>query len=139
MKHELVYSALVTPDGTLLESLHRLDYREHFDKNKKKYYLNGGLDFAIASNWGDEKFIRVYADEDYERVRQYAFRICRGEDGNRGPFVRVILAKLTDIHLESVIRHLTDVLRDDDQKSNTHYRLLKLEKAYRQSKQIWTL
>lgn len=139
MKHELVYSALVTPDGTLLESLHRHDFKQHFDKNKKMYFIDGGLDYVRATMNGDEKFIRVYADEEFEKVRLYAYRICRGEDGNRGPFVRVVLAKLTDVHLESVLRHLTDVLRDDDQKSNTHYRLLKLEKAYRQSKQIWTL
>lgn len=139
MKHELVYSALITPDGTILESLHRHDFKKYEDKNHKTYILDGGLDYVHSSCNGDEKFIQVYADEDFEKVRLYAYRVARGADGKGGPFVRVPLAVLTDIHLESVLVHLNGVLDDRAKLSNTHYRLLKMEKAWRIAKQVWTL
>jgi hypothetical protein len=101
--------------------------------------IDGGTEYIRCSANGDEKFISVYANEDFEKVRKYAYRITRGEDGARGPYSKICLADLTDIHLESVILHLEDTLNDYDKEHNTHFRLLKMEKAYRISKQIWTL
>lgn len=128
MKHELVYSALVTPDGTVLESLHRHDYKEHFDEKKRRtYMLDGGLDYIQRSDWGDERLISVYSTEPYEKVRDYAYRIER----KKGSFVRVVLSALADDRLKHAFAFLDERLSEHDKELDTHYQLLKLEIAYR--------
>ncbi len=41
---KLIRSCLETPDGTILQSRSRHDYRQHLDANGKTYMLDGGLD-----------------------------------------------------------------------------------------------
>ena len=56
----LVYNAIRTPDGTVLESRHCHDYVTHVDKNGKEYILDGGLDYVRRSINGDEVLLQVY-------------------------------------------------------------------------------
>lgn len=133
MKHELVYSALVTPDGTVLESLHRHDYRDHYDeKTQRRYMIDGGLDYVRRSAWGDEEMIRVYSTEPFEKVRQYAYRVERG----RGSFGRVAICNLSNERLDQVFAELDLKLSDRDKELDTHYQLLKLETAYRDKNKV---
>ena len=37
----LVYNAIRTPDGTVIESMHRHDYKAYLDKNGKEYMVMG--------------------------------------------------------------------------------------------------
>ena len=66
--NNVVYSALRTPDGTLLESKHRHDFVSHEDANGKTYMLDGGLDYIRSSCNGDEVFIEVTLDYPHEIV-----------------------------------------------------------------------
>jgi len=41
----IVYNAIQTPDGTVIQSKYRHDYVEYTDKNGQYYMVDGGLDY----------------------------------------------------------------------------------------------
>ena len=102
---KLIYSALKTPDGTILESKHRHDYVEHTDKNGKYYMLDGGTDYIRCSDPGDAEFIQVYDDDPIEKVREY-FRWGVNYDKDQNLLPETEWRKLKDLatdHLEVLI------------------------------------
>ena len=123
----IIYSALRTPDGTVLESLHRHDYKTHTDLNGREYMLDGGTDYVRCSNNGDEEFITVYDDEPYERVRQYAYRLGYGKPGapDYGKFRKTTFDKMTDEHLQASLDY------HGVTKGGSHWCLLLKEKLFR--------
>ena len=44
-KERIVSNRIRTPDGTILESMHRHDYVTYTDANGKEYMVDGGLDY----------------------------------------------------------------------------------------------
>lgn len=129
MKHELIYRALKTPDGTILHSSHRHDYVTHEDKNGNHYMLDGGLDYCRRSVNGDEEIIEVYADEPFEKVRQYAYRIGYGKPGAEDYGKRRItfFKDMTYEHLKASIEYCNKFKMYTD----VHYMLLNREVNYR--------
>lgn len=97
MKH-IVYSALQTPDGTIIESKHRHDYVTHHDKNDKEYMIDGGHDeLKWTSGHGDEKFILVYDDDPFEEVRKVFKWVCEKQ--------YIKLMEITNDHLEALCNY----------------------------------
>ena len=126
MTRNIIYNALRTPDGTILESLHRHDFRTYVDKNGKTYMIDGGCDYVRCSANGDEEFITVYDDEPFERVRQYAYRLGYGKPGSSdyGRFRKTTLAQMSDEHLQASLDYVTN-------KGGDHWCLLLREKMFR--------
>jgi hypothetical protein len=104
MERQMIYSAMRTPDGTLLESLHRHDYREHLDKNGVYYMIDGGLDYVRYSGDGQQEWIQYYDDDDYEIVRtHWHWGRNYDKDMNLLPKTEwVKLCDLTDGHLKAL-------------------------------------
>ena len=106
MERQIVYNAMITPDGTLLESLHGHDYKTHTDKNGVFYMIDGGLQgYTRYSGDGQQKFIQIYADDDFELVRTH-WHWGRNYDKDMNLLPRtewVKLCEITDDHLEALI------------------------------------
>lgn len=69
---DIIYSAVVTPDGTLLESRHRHDYKEYVDANGETYMIDGGCDYVRSSvNKEPAKFIQLTEEDPIEVIREY--------------------------------------------------------------------
>jgi len=102
MKHLLV-NAIVTPDGTMLESTHRHDYQEHKDANGETYILDGGINYIRRSlNQIPAKDASVYSDDPHEIIRE-AFRWGTRGPGRLEPLKWKILATLEDDHIEAIL------------------------------------
>ena len=97
---KLIRNAIRTPDGTVLESTHRHDYKTYTDKNGKTYMIDGGLDYVRCSNNGDEVFLTVTNKDPFILVREVFKRwnMFTGE--------WVSLSKMTNDWLENTIEFL---------------------------------
>jgi len=99
---EILRNRMRTPDGTMLHSVHRHDYREHQDANGKVYMLDGGLDYVRCSAHGDEELITVTTDDSHSVIREAVTWGTYGKNGDE-PFKRVKLANMTDDHIAACI------------------------------------
>lgn len=98
----LIYSAMRTPDGTVIESRYRHDYVTHKDANGKTYMLDGGLDYLRASMHGDEEFISVTIEDGHDKVREYLTWGTRGPNGDQ-PLRYVKLKDMDTDHIEACL------------------------------------
>lgn len=144
---KIVYNAIQTPDGTILESTHRHDYKEHIDENGKTYIIDGGLDYVRRSNNGDEKVLTKYQDQPHKQIREYAFRSGYGKPGtpDYGTFRITRIANMDDEYLDEAIKyiknaiyntnHITSLINDlDDDEHPFALQILLNEKEYRTKK-----
>ena len=46
---KVLVSGMICPDGTVLYSRHRHDYKSHTDSNGEWYMIDGGLDYVKSS------------------------------------------------------------------------------------------
>lgn len=105
MERQLVYSAIRTPDGTLLESRHVHDFVTHKDKNGETYMLDGGYDYIRTSvNIQKPEELFLYSDSPHEELREVISRGSRGEDGKQ-PLKYIKLKDIDDEHLEALIKY----------------------------------
>jgi len=111
MERKLVYNAIRTPDGKVLESWSRHDYNVYQDANGKKYMIDGGLSYHRRSNNGDEVELCVYSDEPFEKVRQFASRAGYGKPNSKdyGVFRRTTYQNMSDEYVANAIRFLKDL------------------------------
>lgn len=98
----IIYNALRTPDGTVLESAHRHDYKEYVDSNGKTYMIDGGLDYIRASANGDEVFLTVYSDGPHDDIREFMKWGTRGKDGKQ-PLRYVALKDMDTDHIQACL------------------------------------
>lgn len=96
MERKIVQNAVQTPDGTILVSTHRHDYKEHVDaKNGKTYIVDGGLDYIRRTSHEPLDDLAIYDDERFEDIRLKLLRGGRGIDGTE-PLKYVRLCNMSD-------------------------------------------
>ena len=99
---DILSSRMKTPDGTILESLHRHDYVTHIDANGKEYMLDGGCEYVRCSANGDEEMLTVTSDDSHGLIREV---VKWGTYGIRGdePLRYVTIAGLNPYHLRAIL------------------------------------
>lgn len=113
--NKLLCNRIRTPDGTILESLHRHDYRTYVDKNGLEYMVDGGLDYARRNVHNEHPYeeLSVYSDDPHEVIRQAFKWGTRGVDGKQ-PIKFIPLQELTDDHIEAILdtqTHISTTIR----------------------------
>ena len=99
----LIYNAIQTPDGTILQSKHRHDYRSHNDANGKTYVIDGGLDYIRSTIHADQVSLALYDDEPHEVQAQH---LTWGTFGIRGdqPRREIPIAEMETSHIEAILK-----------------------------------
>ena len=100
--NSLIRNAMQTPDGTILESTHRHDYKTHTDANGKEYMVDGGLDYLRRSIHDDQIDLSEYDDAPHERQRELLTWGTYGINGDQ-PLQYKTIAEMETGHLEAVI------------------------------------
>jgi hypothetical protein len=121
----LLSNAIVTPDGTVLQSFHRHDYKEYKDANGETYMVDGGLDYLrrnITKTPATE--ISVTDESDFDLIREQFQWGTRGKDGLQ-PLTWVALRDLDTSHIEAILETQTQL-------SPAMVRLFKDELIFRQ-------
>lgn len=99
---QLIRNAIQTPDGTVLESYHRHDYKSHTDANGERYIIDGGLDYIRTSqNKVPAKSLALTTDDPHEVVREHLKWGTYGKNGDEA-LKWVSLSEMSSEHILAV-------------------------------------
>ena len=100
----LVYNAIRTPDGTVLESTHRHDYKSYLDKNGKEYMVDGGLEYIRRNVYADTPYeeLSVYTTDGHDKVREVVKWGTYGINGDQ-PLTRILLKDMSTEHIQACL------------------------------------
>jgi len=103
----LVYNAIRTPDGTVLESKHRHDYVTYQDKNGKEYMVDGGLEYTRRNFHADAPYeeLSVYTTDGHDRVREAVRWGTYGINGDQ-PLTHILLKDMNTEHIEACLENV---------------------------------
>jgi hypothetical protein len=112
----IVCNRIRTPDGTILESMHRHDYRTYVDANGLEYMVDGGLDYTRRNVHENAPYteLSVYSDSPHDVIREVFKWGTRGKDG-RQPLKYVPLKDLTTEHIDAILKtqdHIQQYIRN---------------------------
>ena len=120
MEPILLVSAIITPDGTVLESTHRHDYQTYTDANGEEYMIDGGTDYirrSVNKERATDAF--VYTNDPHEVIREAFKWGTYGKYGEQ-PLEMKLLKSLDTEHIEAILRtqtqlksHITKVFEDE--------------------------
>ncbi|MDB4408927.1 hypothetical protein N9165_02575 [Akkermansiaceae bacterium] len=106
---QLIRNAIKTPDGTILESKHRHDYKEYTDANGKEYMVDGGLAYIRRSEHEDQVDMCLYDNEPHEiQSKLLTWGSC-GINGDQ-PMRWIPIVDMDTAHIEAVLKlkHLNE-------------------------------
>lgn len=129
--NRLVLNRIRTPDGTILTSYYRHDYKTYTDKNGLTYMVDGGLDYLRRNDHPYEE-LSVYEDAPWEKIRESFHRGTYGKNGDE-ELHWVPMSEMSNKWLESCISY-NSYLGQDKSFSSDMYRK---ELDYRKIKNIF--
>ena len=115
----LLANWVMCPDGTMIPSMHRYDYREHITIDNYKIEIetgiipaetrnttvDGGIDYLRRG--GEYTEMSVYSDDPFEVIRRFVCRCGRGKDSKQ-PLTCVPLFRMSDEWLKATIAFVED-------------------------------
>jgi hypothetical protein len=129
---QLIYNAIRTPDGTILESRHRHDYVTHTDKNGDYYSTDGGTDYLHRTvNDVPAEDLSLYDDSPHEVIREYLSRGGRGKNMDE-PLKYVLLKDIDNDWLDAIILY-----EETNRPFNKYLGFYKRERLYRKYKYLF--
>ena len=104
MSKQILRNALRTPDGTILESRHRHDYKEYEDANGWVYVVDGGLDYLrrTVNKSAPAVDLSLTEEDPHFFLRDYVTWGTYGKEGDQ-PLSYVTIAEMSDGHLQAVL------------------------------------
>lgn len=102
MNQTIVYNAIQTPDGTVIESRHVHDYQTYTDANGKTYMVDGGLDYLRRNAHDDYVDLSVSLDDGHAAVREALTWGTRGVNGDQ-PLTYIKLRAMTTDHIKACL------------------------------------
>lgn len=104
--NQIILNRIKTPDGTILTSYHRHDYKSYEDCNGETYIVDGGNEYLRRSvNIEPYEELSVYysSDErDYPKIRESFHRGGRGKNGDQ-PLTWIPLSEMSNEHIQNCI------------------------------------
>ena len=107
----ILRNAIQTPDGTILESFHRYDYKVYTDTTTGKLYgVDGGRDyFRYIGDVKDCKILSLTSDASHTVIRKTFTWGTYGKNGDQ-PLRMVPLEHLSNAHIEAILETQTQLL-----------------------------
>lgn len=104
MTQQLLAQRIRTPDGTILQSYNRHDYKTHLDtKTGETYMVDGGLDYCRQNrNVVSAEDLCVYVGDDFNHIRAAFSWGTRGKDGQQ-TLRYVPLKDLDTDHIQAIL------------------------------------
>ena len=102
---QLLLNRIRTPDGTVLTSWYRHDYRTHEDDNGHTYMVDGGTAYArrnLVPAVPYTELSQYYREGDHVHNSKYAHWGTYGKDGDQ-PLRRVPIASMTTAHIQACL------------------------------------
>jgi len=128
--NRLLRNVIQTPDGTILESRTRHDYKEYEDANGWVYVVDGGLDYIrrTANKYEPATNLNLTEDMPHFMVRDHVTWGTYGISGDQ-PLFYIAIADMSDGHLQAVLdtqKNMYPQIRD----------LMKAEIEYREQEKL---
>ena len=105
---DIIYNAIQTPDGTIIQSRHRHDYQTYTDANGKKYMIDGGLSYVRCSANGDEEHLTVTLEDAHAKVREVCDWGTYGINGDQ-PLRYKYLCDMDTDHINAVLKNVSSI------------------------------
>lgn len=102
----IISNKIKTPDGTIIESVFKYDYKEHKDKNGEYYTVDGGLSSLNRTyNKKPAYDISITDAAHFDVIRQHLKWGHKGKKGDQ-PIQFIKLADMADDHILNVMLHM---------------------------------
>ena len=104
-QRKILYNAIRTPDGTVLESRHVHDFRQHRDKKTGGLYgVDGGTEYRRRSGPEDYEEISIIWEPNmpHDILREYLTWASYGKNG-KGPVRYLLLKNMETSHINNVL------------------------------------
>jgi len=156
-KKRIILNRIMTPDGTIIKSMHHHDYVTHVDKNGLQYMVDGGHSY-LRRNVHETKLtplmkvkkfllgligktlkdplayteLTIYEDAPFEVIREHFHRGGRGKDGCQ-PLTWVPMSEMNNSWLKACITYNEDIHMGDSFAN----KMYKAELEYREKNGIF--
>ena len=124
---KVIQNALETPDGTILISGGRHDFKTYIDTlTGVEYMVDGGYDYIRRNSTIPKEELSLFEEDTFETIREKLLRGGRGINGDE-PLTYVRLKDLNPEWLENLIKY-----EEENRPDNFFLKYYKQEKQYRQ-------
>lgn len=104
MQLQLIYNAIRTPDGTVLESRYIHDFKSHKDKlTGEVYIVDGGMAYLRrSSNKVKAEELSVYREDSFDKIRSVPIWRSFGKE-DKGPERFLSLDQMSINHIKTIL------------------------------------